>query len=122
MYNINMYVFILYSCNYINLLTLARRKFHTFDKDNNGKIDGIELELLTAWVLESYHPDTYVSADYMTSPEVRVKMKEQILKRVDLNNDGALDIDEFSLLFEEVTFKIDITYRAKKKYVLSYGL
>jgi Ca2+-binding EF-hand superfamily protein len=43
-------------------------------------------------------------------------MKEQIMKRVDVNKDGAIDMDEFTLLFEEVTFKIDVTYRAKKKF------
>lgn len=38
------------------------------------------------------------------------------MHRVDSNNDGAIDINEFTMLFEEVTFKIDVTYRAKKKF------
>ena len=102
--------------NYVKVLSKARRKFKSFDHDGNGKIEGEELEELTTWVLESYQPDSYVSTEFISTPEVRKKMKDQIMKRVDLNNDGAIDMDEFTLLFEEVTFKIDVTYRAKKKF------
>ena len=102
--------------NYVRVLSKARRKFKSFDKDGNGKIEGEELEALTTWVLESYQPDSYVSTEFISTPEVRKKMKDQIMKRVDLNNDGAIDMEEFTLLFEEVTFKIDVTYRAKKKF------
>ena len=102
--------------NYVKVLSKARRKFKSFDKDGNGKIEGDELEELTTWVLESYQPDSYVSTEFISTPEIRKKMKDQIMKRVDLNNDGAIDMDEFTLLFEEVTFKIDVTYRAKKKF------
>ena len=102
--------------NYVSVLTRAREHFNAFDANHDGRIEGEELDKLTAWVLSTYHPDSYVSSAFSSPPSIRTRMKEQLLMRVDLNHDGAIDLTEFTRLFEEMTSKIDVTFRAKKKF------
>jgi Ca2+-binding EF-hand superfamily protein len=74
----------------------AMNKFHELDNNGNGVLDHDELEEVTDYVLKTFYPD-----GAPLSKEDKQSFKEKMMKEVDMNNDGRLTLDEFSILFDK---------------------
>lgn len=95
-----------------HLMRNARAKFTELDTDNSNSLEGPELAILCEWVVHIYYPRGVPVTDY--EKEV---IKSKIMKNIDTNGDGCLDIQEFSSLFEEITLRIELNKRARKKFL-----
>ena len=77
----------------------AAKKFRQFDMNNDGFIEGKELDKLAEWVYTSFRPD----AAPMTA-EQKASEITKLLKRLDEasgNGDGKISFEEFHAYFDE---------------------
>jgi Ca2+-binding EF-hand superfamily protein len=95
-----------------HLMRNARAKFTELDTDGSDSLEGPELEILCDWVVHIYYPRGVRVTDYE-----RDLIKAKIMKNIDTNGDGCLDIQEFASLFEEITMRIELNKRAMKKFI-----
>lgn len=95
-----------------NLMRNARAKFTELDKDGSNALEGAELEVLCEWVTHVYYPRGVTVTEY--EKEI---VRSKIMQNIDSNGDGSLDIQEFSALFEEITLRIELNIRARKKFL-----
>ena len=95
-----------------HLMRNARAKFTELDTDHSNTLEGPELEVLCEWVVHAYYPRGVPVNDYE-----RGVVKSKIMKNIDVNGDGTLDIQEFSTLFQEIAFRIELNKRARKKFL-----
>ena len=95
-----------------HLMRNARAKFTELDTDMSNTLEGPELEVLYDWVVHVYYPRGVPVTDYE-----RAIVKSKIMKNIDANGDGSLDIQEFSTLFQEISFRIELNKRARKKFI-----
>ena len=89
------------------LMTRARSKFEELDADKSGMLEKAELDKVADWVLEAYTEK---------SIEERSSFKATLLKRIDVNGDGKLSLQEFSVCFDEILQRMDLIARAKKEF------
>lgn len=73
-----------------DIVTEAKSKFKELDTDNNGVLDPEELGGFVEWVCSKFHP-----AHAGISEVRKASFKQELLERVDLDNDGRLDWNEF---------------------------
>lgn len=74
----------------------GQEKFHELDSNGNGVLDKEEIELVIDYVLKTFYPD-----GAPLSKEDREKFKNDLMAKVDSNNDGQLNLSEFSILFDQ---------------------
>jgi calmodulin len=89
------------------LMGRARTKFEELDADKSGMLEKAELDKVADWVLEAYTEK---------SIEERSSFKATLLKRIDVNGDGKLSLQEFSVCFDEILQRMDLIARAKKEF------
>jgi len=89
------------------LMGRARTKFEELDADKSGMLEKTELDKVADWVLEAYTEK---------SIEERSSFKATLLKRIDVNGDGKLSLQEFSVCFDEILQRMDLIARAKKEF------
>lgn len=89
-------------------LDQARMKFEEFDKDNSGALERGELDNLSLWVFESFHP----GGETMTA-EQQDKEVQKLLQKMDDNGDGVLSLDEFVSWFRETSEFMSQSNRSK---------
>jgi Ca2+-binding EF-hand superfamily protein len=95
-----------------HLMRNARAKFTDLDADASNSLEGPELIILCDWVVHIYYPRGVPVTEYE-----REIIRCKIMKNIDKNGDGCLDILEFSSLFEEITMRIELNKRARKKFL-----
>lgn len=91
----------------VSLVEKARSKFKELDTDKSGLIERNELDAVVDWVLESHVEKT---------PAQRLAFRDQLMQRIDVNQDGNLDIREFTDLFAEMLDRIEMVEQAKAKF------
>ncbi len=89
------------------LMGRAKTKFEELDADKSGSLEKAELDKVADWVLEAYTEK---------SIEERAGFKATLLKRIDVNGDGKLSLQEFSVCFDEILQRMDLIARAKKEF------
>ena len=94
-----------------SISTLARAKFEELDENKNGILDGDEVIKIVDWVLSVYHPDSGITTD-----DEKLKIKTWLMKSIDSNQDGKIDLIEFATLFEEVAQKSELMRHARLKF------
>ena len=81
--------------------------------NSSGKLDGEELLDLAAWVWRSFNPGKEPAAEQISSEAAK------ILGRIDSNEDGELDLEEFSVYYAKTAESIARFHKklaaAKKK-------
>jgi Ca2+-binding EF-hand superfamily protein/translation elongation factor EF-1beta len=77
-------------------LVQARRVFDALDADGNGVLTGDELTQLANWVFEKFHP-----GDVPLTEEEREDEAAKLLSRLDENDDGVLEFEEFEAWFRK---------------------
>jgi len=90
------------------LLERAKKKFKQLDVNGNGSLQGAEISKLADWVYDSFNPDGKVMSE-----SERDSGSKELMKKLDANNDGQLDFDEFSAWFTETCKQIS-TFRQNK--------
>ncbi len=70
-----------------DVILKARRKFEELDDNKNGYLDSEELKSVAEWVLKAYNPQGSV----LSKEELNV-MEEKLLRRIDINCDGKIDV------------------------------
>lgn len=88
------------------LLAIAR--FRELDKDGSGFLENAELHDVVDWVMQAYGTKMGNSKD---------EVKTKIMARLDANQDGKLDMNEFLILFKEMLVRFSILERANAKFV-----
>ena len=91
----------------IDLIARARAKFDELDADKSGMLEKAELDKVAEWVLQAYSDK---------STEDRAAFKETLLKRIDVNQDGKLSMQEFAVVFDEILLRMDLHERAKVQF------
>ena len=89
-------------------LLRAKQKFDGLDTDSSGLLAGPELEQLSKWLFESFHP-----GGEALHAEVQAAQVAKLLQRLDDNNDGALSFEEFSVWFKKTCIDINRFRRAQ---------
>ena len=89
----------------MGLLQRAEAKFKEFDSDNSGFLENKEIDAVIEWTLHAF-PE---GEDYSS-------YKNKLMKEIDANGDGKLDLDEFKVLFEDMLARIELVKRAKIKF------
>lgn len=90
----------------VELSARAKAKFTELDADGSGQLSGAELEKVVTWMLEK---ETKLDAG--DAAEIRTDM----LQRIDINGDGALDFNEFVTLYLEEQRRLScISFAASK--------
>jgi len=91
----------------LELIERARGKFDELDTDKSGQLEKAELDKVADWVL----------AAYGERPEVEIAgFKATLMKRMDVNQDGKLSLQEFAVLFDEICARMDLITQAKKAF------
>jgi Ca2+-binding EF-hand superfamily protein len=91
----------------VSLVEKAKAKFHEMDKDGSGLIEKHEIDGVVDWVLESHVEKT---------AEQKAAFRSQLLSRIDANQDGNLDLKEFTDLFGEMLDRYEMVEQAKVKF------
>lgn len=86
---------------------LVRARFEQLDVDKSGFLEKNELLEVATWAMQ-YFGDK-LGAD-------KEKVVANILKRIDTNNDGKLDVEEFGNLFSLVMNRANLVQRAHLKF------
>ena len=86
---------------------LAQVRFQELDTDKSGFLENKELVAVAEWVIQYF-------GNKMGDDKDKVLLK--ILKRIDKNQDGKLDLSEFIELFSMVVSRSDMVTRAKLKF------
>jgi len=89
----------------VNLLQRAKVKFEEFDSDKSGFLETAEIDAVLTWTLQAFPADDDV-----------YKYKEKLLKDLDANGDGKLDLKEFTELFEQMLVRTELINRARSKF------
>jgi len=87
------------------MMARAQKKFNQLDLDENGALEGNELEALAEWVWSSFHPGGEPLDEKQTAIE-----SAKLLRRLDANQDGSMTFPEFAHWFTSTSDKIQ-TYR-----------
>jgi Ca2+-binding EF-hand superfamily protein len=82
----------------------AKVKFAEFDPNNTGSIGTDRIPEVVAWTAEAYPVDNLEN------------YTKKLIKAIDLNNDGTLNLVEFTNLYEQMLVRLEMTERAKKKF------
>jgi len=93
----------------MDLIHRARAKFEELDTDKSGMLEKDELDKVAEWVLQAYSDK---------SVEDRAAFKQSLLKRIDVNQDGKLSMQEFAIVFDEILLRMELHERAKKQFQL----
>ena len=78
----------------------AEKKFKSLDVDENGFLEGDEIVEAAMWIWSSYNEGKTLT------PEQRRVEGEKLLQRHDDNNDGKMDLAEFTSYFEKVWHRV----------------
>lgn len=107
--------------NHIVVMRSAREKFMELDVDHSGYIEGYEIDLLLNWMLSSFCP----YGEPLPFEEKQL-IKDEMMRKTDENAgmfslaivyiflacsyslDGRISIEEFSVLFEEMTLMLTL--------------
>jgi calmodulin len=89
----------------LGLMQRAEAKFKEFDTDNSVFLENKEIDAFIDWTLQAF-PE---GEDYSS-------YKEKLMKEIDANGDGKLDLGEFKILFEDMLARIELVKRAKVKF------
>lgn len=87
--------------------TLVRARFVELDTDKSGFLEKDELVNVASWTMTYFGDKLGESKD---------KVVANIMKRLDANGDGKLDIEEFSKLFTMVMTRANLVQRAHLKF------
>lgn len=82
----------------------AKLKFAEFDPDNTGQIGTDRISEVVAWTAEAYPVDNMEN------------FTKKLIKAIDMNNDGSLNLVEFTHLYSQMLVRLEMTERAKKKF------
>jgi len=85
-----------------DVLSEARRKFNEFDRDNNGVLEGDEVEDLAAWVWKTFHP-----GGEAVSQEIRETETSKLMPQHDENGDNRMNFQEFESWFKKTCVAIE---------------
>lgn len=85
------------------LLERAVFQFKKFDTDKSGMLEAKEIDDVITWALSAFPGD---HATY----------KSMLLKEIDSNGDGKLDLTEFTVLFEDMLAREEMIKRAVVKF------
>lgn len=91
----------------MDLIHRARAKFVELDTDKSGMLETQELDKVAEWVLQAYSDKSVGD---------RAAFKETLMKRIDVNQDGKLSMQEFAVVFDEILLRMDLHERAKKQF------
>lgn len=91
----------------IDLMNRARAKFEELDTDKSGLLETAELDNVAEWILHAY--TERAAGD-------RATLKDTLIRRIDVNQDGKLSLQEFATLFDEILLRMDLTARAKHEF------
>ena len=89
------------------LMGRAKVKFDELDEDKSGMLEKSELNKVTDWVLQTYTEKSVTE---------RANFKSTLLKRIDVNGDGKLSLQEFTVIFDEILQRMDLISRAKNEF------
>ena len=85
-----------------DVISEARLKFNTFDRNNNGVLEGAEVEDLAEWVWKSFHP-----GGEPIPHEIREAEATKLLTRHDDNHDNGMDFTEFESWFKKTCVAVE---------------
>jgi hypothetical protein len=87
----------------------ARKMFDQMDADGNGVLQGAELLALAEWVWSSFHPGGKSLTEQQQQQE-----GAKLIRRLDKNEDGVMDFDEFSDWFQRTCASVE-RFRTRKE-------
>jgi len=88
-----------------SIMERAQAKFKQFDTDNSGFLENKEIDEVVTWTLHAF-PE---GDDYVT-------YKDKLMKEIDANGDGKLDMNEFTALFEDFLVRLELVQRSKQRF------
>lgn len=88
-----------------SIMERATAKFKEFDTDNSGFLENKEIDAVISWTLQVF-----------PEGENYVAYKDKLMKEIDANGDGKLDLKEFCVLFEDFLVRIELVQRSKQKF------
>jgi len=91
----------------LELIERARVKFNELDTDKSGVLEAAEIDKVVDWVLAAYGERP---ADQLAG------FKATLMKRIDVNKDGKLSLQEFAVLFDEIMMRMDLISQARKAF------
>jgi len=86
---------------------LARARFSELDLDKSGFLENNELVGVAEWTMKYFGNKMGDNAE---------QVKTKIMRRLDGNKDGKLDVDEFGKLFSMIIARNDLVQRATNKF------
>jgi len=89
-----------------HLLRSAHKKFGKFDKDQDGYIDAIEMRAVAQWLWAGLH----VHGEQLPVTK-QAQMVQQVMRAIDVDEDGYISEREFEALFVEAAKKISKLHR-----------
>lgn len=89
----------------MTMMERARVKFNEFDVDKSGFLEAKEIDEVISWTLQAFPSDSNVAT-----------YRDHLMKQIDRNGDGKLDIKEFLILFEDMLIRTELIGRAKTKF------
>lgn len=96
----------------------SAKKFRELDADGSGRLEGEELLVFAAWILESFQPEGKPISDEAKQKEAK-KLVQKIMKKCDEgvgNSDGKLSFTEVDFFIKEKISQIeDFKKRAKER-------
>jgi Ca2+-binding EF-hand superfamily protein len=94
-------------------MTLARAKFRELDSDNSGFLEAAELIEVSKFVVDSISLSENEGGNNAAENEA---MFNKLLKKMDVNSDGKLDLHEFSVLFQDLQEKSSMIGLARNHF------
>lgn len=91
----------------LELVRRAKTKFDELDADKSGMLELTEIDAVAEWVLFAY---------VEKSNEDRSAFKATLMRRIDVNQDGKLSLQEFAVVFDEILLRMDLLKRAKNAF------
>ena len=85
-----------------DVISEARAKFNSFDRDNNGTLEGAEVEDLAEWLWKNFHP-----GGEAVPHEIREAEASKLMTRHDENGDNGMDFEEFESWFKKTCVAIE---------------
>ena len=86
------------------LIDRAKAKFIELDTDSSNFLEGPEIDKCVEWALKVHIGEDPVS------------YKKMMMKKVDANKDGKVDLLEFTVLFEDLLARLELIKAAKAKF------
>lgn len=87
---------------------LVMEKFNELDVDKTNYLENAEISAVVDWTIEYFGERLGNNKD---------DIKTNLMKRIDSNADGKLDIDEFRVLFKEILNRQALIEKAKVKFI-----